>query len=230
MLTAAPEAGTTMDAIPDLVKRDIIFSMGHTEADLAQAQTAVLRGASMVTHLLNAMAPFTSRAPGIFGLLGEPAPADHPLYFGVIGDGIHVHPSSVLLAYNARPAGFVLVTDAHRMTGMPDGVYAWKDGEDIRKQGAHLTLTSTGQIAGAGVTLLQCVNNLLEWTKAPLAEVLATVTRTPAKLLGLEGVKGSLEEGADADVVVLGDTDEGGRKGVSVDMVWKFGGLVYERE
>lgn len=74
-ITAAPERGDMMSLIPEFVSRGIVFSIGHSDATFDQAQSAVAAGASMVTHLFNAMRPFGHRDPGIFGLLGQSAPS-----------------------------------------------------------------------------------------------------------------------------------------------------------
>ena len=67
------------------------------------------------------------------------------------------------------------------------------------------------------------MENFWEWSGASLAEVVRSVTATPAAMLGLQGVKGTLEEGADADLVVLEAREVAGRKKVGVEQVWKFG-------
>ena len=76
----------------------------------------------------------------------------------------------------------------------------------------------------SAVTLLECVNNFLEWTGQSIPQALRAVTATPAKMLHLEGVKGSLEQGADADLIVLSEEDDGRR--LRLDEVWKFGTMV----
>jgi N-acetylglucosamine-6-phosphate deacetylase len=80
------------------------------------------------------------------------------------------------------------------------------------------------------VTLVECVTNLLRWTRIPVATGLKTVTSTPAKWLGLGQVKGCLDPGADADLVVLGEgKDDEGLWTLTVDEVWKFGKRVHRR-
>lgn len=187
----------------------------------------------MITHLFNAMAPLHHRNPGVFGVLGVSQNALLPRpYFGIIADGIHLHPTSIKIAYNAHPAGFILVTDAMQWVGLPDGSYEWTNGERIVKRGSKLTLEGTEKIAGSAVMLIDCVENFWNWGGVGLAEALSAVTGTPAKMLGMGGVKGCLDEDADADLVVL--TEEGGEgggwKSLRVDQVWKFGSLVFDRE
>jgi N-acetylglucosamine-6-phosphate deacetylase len=173
MITAAPELGAMTSLIPELTARGIIFSIGHSEATYEEASAAVSAGATMITHLFNAMRPLHHRNPGIFGVLGvaEPTPAPSQLrhdqqqhyerqdelkvtsrpYFGLIADGIHLHPATVKIAWHAHPAGLILVTDAMHMVGLPDGRYPWTNGEGehfIVKKGGVLELEGTGVIAG----------------------------------------------------------------------------------
>ncbi|EDN04493.1 conserved hypothetical protein [Histoplasma mississippiense (nom. inval.)] len=227
MITAAPEVGIMNTLIPTLVSHNIIYSIGHSDATYEQALDALAAGASMITHLFNAMRPFYHRHPGIFGLLAQQSQQATRPFYGLIADGIHLHPTSVQIAYHAHPAGMVLVTDAMKLCGMPDGVYEWTNGERIIKRGALLTLegSAEGKIAGSSATLIECVNNFRRWAGTGVVEAVRAVTETPARMLGLEGVKGVLVPGADADLVVLGEDAEGT---LTVDQVWKFGVRVFD--
>ena len=152
MITAAPEVGDMMSQIPEIAKRDIIYAIGHSDATYEQAVQATHQGARMITHLFNAMRPFYHRNPGIFGLLGQ-SERRRPFY-GVIADGIHLHPTSIKIAYNAHPEGLILVTDAMRLCGLPDGTYEWTNGERIVKTGARLTLEGRIRLLGLPRRLL----------------------------------------------------------------------------
>lgn len=147
IITAAPEVGDMATAIPEIVDHNIVFSMGHTEATYEQASAAVGAGATMITHLFNAMKPLHHRNPGVFGILGQAEKQPRP-YFGIIADGIHLHPTTVKIAWNAHPEGMVLVTDAMSLVGCPDGTYEWTNGERIVKKGSALILEGTDRIAG----------------------------------------------------------------------------------
>ncbi|RCI15958.1 hypothetical protein L249_2737 [Ophiocordyceps polyrhachis-furcata BCC 54312] len=229
LVTAAPERGRMSDLIHDLTSRGIIFSVGHSEATYEDASEAVAQGATMITHLFNAMRPLHHRDPGIFGVLGQAESRPRP-YYGVIADGIHLHPTTVKIAFNAHPEGFILVTDAMHVAGLPDGTYPWTNGgqtSSIVKTGAQVLLENSRTIAGSmtttsSITLLECVNNFLSWTGATIPQALRAVTATPAAMLGLQGIKGTLEPGADADLVVLSEVD--GK--LELDEVWKFGRTV----
>ncbi|KOS45532.1 hypothetical protein ACN38_g3531 [Penicillium nordicum] len=229
MITAAPEVGNMMAHIPEIARRNIIYAIGHSDSTYEQAIAATHKGARMITHLFNAMRPFYHRNPGIFGLLGQ-SERRRPFY-GVIADGIHLHPTSIKIAYNAHPDGLILVTDAMRLCGLPDGVYEWTNGERIVKSGARLTLEGSDKIAGSSATLIECVNNFRRWSGASTAAAINAVTATPARLLGLEGVKGSLQSGADADLIVLGESEDPFTGStLTVDQVWKLGAKIHDTD
>ncbi|OSS54715.1 hypothetical protein B5807_00441 [Epicoccum nigrum] len=230
LITIAPELPGALPSIEALVERGIRVSIGHSEATYEEAKSGIKAGASMITHLFNAMRPLHHRNPGIFGLLGTPSASIRKPYFGIIADGTHLHPTTIKIAWNAHPQGLILVTDAMRLAGLPDGIYDWTNGSRIIKQGTLLTLEENGKIAGSSVQLVDCVNNFLSWTGASVPEALKTVTETPARMLGVEHTKGTLKEGADADLVVLDLQSDGtsGGKRVVIDQVWKFGTKVFD--
>lgn len=150
-ITVAPEQGRMRNLIPELRSRGIVCSIGHSEATYEEASDAVEAGATMITHLFNAMRPLHHRNPGIFGVLGTTSSQLPRPYFGIIADGIHLHPTTVNIAFNTHPDGFILVTDAMHMLGLPDGAYEWTNGDtvgSITKVGATLLLEGTDTIAG----------------------------------------------------------------------------------
>ncbi|EMR66776.1 putative n-acetylglucosamine-6-phosphate deacetylase protein [Eutypa lata UCREL1] len=231
MITAAPERGQMTKLIPEIASRDIVFAVGHSEATYEDASEAVAAGSTMITHLFNAMRPLHHRNPGIFGVLGKAESLPRP-YFGIIADGEHLHPTTVKIAFNAHPDGFILVTDAMHLVGLPDGKYQWTNGDcesHIVKQGGKLVLEGSDRIAGSSITLIECVSNFLNWSGAGIPQALKAVTSTPAAMLGLQGVKGCLDQGADADMVVFSEQQSDRGLELVVDEVWKFGTKVFTR-
>ncbi|XP_069838170.1 N-acetylglucosamine-6-phosphate deacetylase isoform X2 [Dendropsophus ebraccatus] len=106
IVTVAPEMGRSGEVIKELVKRRICVSLGHSVANLSQAEDAVNSGASFITHLFNAMLPFHHRDPGIVGLLtSDRIPAGRTVYYGMIADGIHTNPAALRIAHRAHPSG-----------------------------------------------------------------------------------------------------------------------------
>ena len=155
MITLAPELDSSGSVIENLQSRNIVVSIGHSAATYAQASSAVERGATMITHMYNAMPQPHHRDTGIVGILGAQEGINKP-YFGIIVDGIHVHPSMVRLAYAAHPEGCILVTDAMSVLGLPDGDYPWTNGEMIEKMVWKVTLKGQdGKLAGRQVAALR---------------------------------------------------------------------------
>ena len=75
------------------------------------------------------------------------------------------------------------------------------------------------------------MNNFLNWSGATIPQALNAVTATPAAMLDLKGIKGTLDDDADADLVVISEkSDENGGKKLEIDQVWKFGSKIFDRE
>ncbi|PPQ83195.1 hypothetical protein CVT25_004253 [Psilocybe cyanescens] len=146
-------------------------------------------------------------------------------YYGLILDGIHCHPNAVRLAYSSHPEGCILVTDAMKILdpNIKDGVYEWRDGQKLVKEGEKLYIEGTTTLAGSVVTLDHCVRNLSRFTGCSLGEAIKCATYNPAKCLGIENKKGTLRPGAHADLVVID------RQGVILS-TWVRGTKVWSKE
>ncbi|KAG0063102.1 hypothetical protein BGZ89_010143 [Linnemannia elongata] len=203
IITCAPELDGVMESIPDLVKAGITVSVGHSMANTSQAEKAVLQGATFITHLFNAMPQFHHRDPGIIGLLGSRLDLQRP-YYGLICDGIHVHPNSVKIAYDSHPEGVILVTDAMSAMGLSPGNYQLGN-MDVTKEEDRVVIEGTDILAGSVITLDACMRNFIQFTSCSVIEALEAVTLHPAVLLGIQESKGVIKPGADADLVFLSD-------------------------
>ncbi|KAF9179020.1 hypothetical protein BGZ51_005597 [Haplosporangium sp. Z 767] len=146
IITCAPELEGVMDAIPDLVKAGITVSVGHSMANTSQAEKSVMKGATFITHLFNAMPQFHHRDPGVIGLLGSRLDLPRP-YYGLICDGIHVHPNSVKIAYDSHPEGAILVTDAMSAMGLSPGNYQLGN-MNVTKDEDRVYIKDTDTLAG----------------------------------------------------------------------------------
>ncbi|XP_078414925.1 N-acetylglucosamine-6-phosphate deacetylase isoform X3 [Cetorhinus maximus] len=106
IVTLAPELDRSEEVISELASRGIRVSLGHSVANLSQAEAAVKHGATFITHLFNAMLPFHHRDPGIVGLLtSNETPVGRSVFYGMIADGIHTNPAALRIAYRAHPKG-----------------------------------------------------------------------------------------------------------------------------
>ncbi|KAG0354880.1 hypothetical protein BGZ54_001438 [Gamsiella multidivaricata] len=146
IITCAPELEGVMDSIPDLVKAGITVSVGHSMANISQAENAVMKGATFITHLFNAMPQFHHRDPGVIGLLGSRLDLPRP-YYGLICDGIHVHPNSIKIAYDSHPEGVILVTDAMSAMGLSPGNYQLGN-MSVTKEDDRVYIEGTDTLAG----------------------------------------------------------------------------------
>jgi N-acetylglucosamine-6-phosphate deacetylase len=198
LATIAPELPGALDVIATLASRGVTVSLGHTDATATEFAAGRAAGARYVTHLFNAMRPFGHRDPGPIGA----ALADPDLVVGLICDGIHVDPVAVQMAWQALgPHRLNLVTDAVAALGIDGPTMVGHVGVSADVTGVR---TATGVLAGSLLRLDQAVRNLVTFTGCAVPDAVATVTSTPAAVLGLTD-RGRLERGARADVTVLDD-------------------------
>jgi len=199
LVTLAPEcvpAGFVMT----LASAGVRVSIGHSEASAAVVTQAVAEGATGVTHLFNAMPPFSARAPGIVGT----ALSERRLTAGLIVDGIHVDPVSVRTAFAAKGADRIaLVTDAMPTVGTSLDRFNLV-GRAIKLVNGRLT-TEEGTLAGAHLDMASAVRNAVRLAKVPLEDALRAASLTPAQFLGIENERGAIVPGARADLVALTD-------------------------
>ncbi len=201
IVTLAPELEGALEAIRALRKAGFVVSAGHTNASFAQIMAGFEAGINWGTHLYNAMSPFQHREPGMIGaLLISAVPC------GLIVDGIHSHPATVLLAWKAKgPNGIVLVTDCMQAMGMAPGRYIL--GEHAVVVDETSARLEDGTLAGSILTMDQAIRNMMAFTGCSLADAVHLATVTPACLLGLER-KGVIAPGFDADLAVLSPANE----------------------
>jgi len=178
MVTLAPEE-TGAAVLSDLLATGAIVSAGHSAADAATARAAFAAGITCVTHLFNAMAPMTSRAPN---LLGAAILSD--AHCGLIADGHHVSWEMIRLALSARPRPdrTFLVSDAMATVGGPDRLTLY--GQKIRLDRGRL-INAEVNLAGAHLDMATALGNLHRMAGVPLATAVAMATDIPRRAVGL---------------------------------------------
>lgn len=198
LLTYAPEGDPDGSFARYLAGQGVIPSAGHTDATYDQVAGAHGHGLSHVTHCYNAMRGLHHREPGVVGA----ALALPGLRAELIADGHHVHPGAMAALVNAKPAEQVVaVTDAMRAADLADGEYDL-GGLPVKVAGGTARL-SDGTLAGSVLTMEQAVANLVNLVGLPLHRAVNLASLNPAIALGLQGSKGSLAVGNDADLVLL---------------------------
>jgi len=198
IVTLAPELDGAERLIDELRDLGIVASMGHSNATYKEAVDAIKRGVRHSAHVFNGMRSFHHREPGVLGavLLHDEVTAE------LISDGVHVHPAAMKLLTRVKgPERMVLVTDAVRATGMPDGEYRLGKQNVIVKNG--VCRLESGELAGSTLTMDVALRNMVELVGASLQEAVRMATVNPAKVIGVEDRKGSIEPGKDADLVIL---------------------------
>jgi N-acetylglucosamine-6-phosphate deacetylase len=198
MVTLAPELPYAVEVIRRLAASGVVVAAGHTDATADELVAALHAGVSHMTHLFNAMRPMHHREPGPIGVaMGHDA-----LTAGLIVDGVHLHPRTVAAVWAAMGRRVNLVTDAVAGLGCPPGPMRLGGMAVTRGEGG--VVNEDGILVGSNLSLDQAVRNLVAWTGCTQPDAIATVTSTPAGVLG-RPEKGSVVEGADADLVLLDD-------------------------
>ncbi|KAL8933157.1 MAG: hypothetical protein Q9211_005933, partial [Gyalolechia sp. 1 TL-2023] len=192
LVTIAPELPGSTDLITDLAQfKDIRVSLGHSAATYSTGHAALNSGGTCLTHVFNAMEPLHHRSPGLAGLiaLSSSSPSleneeenanakakakanPDPPYYSVIADGIHLHPSTLTLAFRSNPEKCILITDSIELAGLPDGLYQGNAQipHQQRKVGNKVTIEGTETLVGSCCGIDECVRNLVQWSGCGLAE------------------------------------------------------------
>lgn len=199
LMTVAPEVEGALPFIRAASALGVTLSMGHTDATAAQALAGVEAGVTHATHTFNAMTPLNHREPGAVGA----ALTDGRVYCELIADTFHVHP--MLFGLMARQKGerLALITDSIQVAHLPDGPHD-QSGQTVIVDGIRCRFPD-GTIAGSSLTLDLAVRNFRKHTGLPLHEVVNMASLYPARSVGIDDRKGSLEPGRDADILI---TDE----------------------
>ncbi|MGQ4359840.1 N-acetylglucosamine-6-phosphate deacetylase [Streptomyces sp. SAS_272] len=204
MVTLATELPGGLDSVRLLAEHGVIAAVGHTDATYEQTVQAIEAGATVATHLFNAMPPLGHRAPGPIAALLE----DERVTVELINDGTHLHPAALELAFrHAGPGRVAFITDAMDAAGIGDGRYLLGPLEVEVSEGVA-RLVEGGSIAGSTLTQDRAFQRAVTVDRLPVEDVVAALSANPARLLGLGDRVGSLEPGKDADLVLLDDAFE----------------------
>ena len=215
-VTLAPEMDPDHKCIKKLAKEsNVLVSMGHTDAKFEEAMSAARDGVNHATHLFNAMSALAHRNPGVVGA----ALASENVSVEVIADTFHINPGLYSIVAKVKGDKMVLITDCTRAGGMPDGEYDL-GGQPIFLKGIECRLAD-GTIAGSVLKLNHAVRNVLTNTTLPVNEVFKMASLNPATSIHCADRIGSLEDGKDADIIIV-DND------INVLRTIKKGRTIYE--
>lgn len=197
LLALAPEKPKAMELI-EKRQQQVVISLAHTCTDYDTAMLAFEKGAKHVTHLYNAMEPFTHRSPGPIGAAADCKNVEVEL----ICDGIHIHPAAVRATFQLfGDERIILISDSMRATGLSDGDYTL-GGQSVKVKGSLATLVD-GTIAGSVTNLFDCMRNAVLNMGIPLESAVKCAAVNPAKSIGIYDQYGSISVGKKADVLLL---------------------------
>lgn len=197
-MTISPELPHALEVIEAGTHMGINMSMGHSGADYETSMEAVEKGIKSSTHTFNAMKLMHQHFPSIAG-----ASLESDIYCEAICDGRHLHPGVVRLLLKTKGWDKVVaVTDSIMAAGLADGKYTLGV-NDIMVTDGDAKLMDGVTRAGSTLTMITALHNLMAYTGKDLEEVSPLLSENPAKLLGIFDKKGSIEEGKDADFVLL---------------------------
>jgi N-acetylglucosamine-6-phosphate deacetylase len=210
MVTIAPELPGAIETIRACVANGVVAAVGHTDATYQQAVDAVDAGATVATHLFNAMPAPHHRRPGPVAALTE----DPRVAVEMIVDGFHLHPGVVRLTGRAASYRVVLVTDAMAAAGYSDGDYDL-GGLAVQVRDGFARLVDGGAIAGSTLTMDSAFRRYVAECGAPVVEAVSAASKIPARLMKLWD-RGELRVGARADICHLDEQ-------LNLQGVWRAG-------
>jgi len=210
--TSAPELDGSDEMCAELTKRGVYFSIGHTDARYADIARAVECGYTMATHLYSGMSTIVrENGHRVLGAI-ESALLFDELTVEVIADGIHLPPELLRLIYKTKGKDkIILVSDAMRGAGMPDGDYilgSLTKGQTVSVFDGIAHMPDRTAFAGSVATSDRLVRTMVKEAKIPLHEAVAMITATPAKAVGIDVRKGFVKEGFDADLLLFDENIE----------------------
>ena len=198
MITLAPEVSGADTLIGMAEAAGVRVVLGHTAATFEEATAAIDAGVTQATHTYNAMSGLHHRQPGALGA----TLSDDRIYAQLIADEIHVHPAAMRILGRCKgPTRTLLISDAIRAAGMPEGRYEMGRLPVIVKDGA--CRLEDGTLAGSVLTLDAALRMFMSATGWPLVQAWPATSLSPAQAMGIDGELGRIRRGALADLVLL---------------------------
>ena len=203
----APERPGSHAFAAELCRHGIVPSIGHTSATFAECDAAYKAGCRLMTHFYSCMSSVTRRnAYRIAGVV-EYGYYQDGMDIEIICDGIHVPSDLLKLVVKIKgPEHIALVTDSMRAAGMPEGpslLGGLSDGQEVIVEDGVAKLPDRSAFAGSVATADRLVRTMVREGGVSLETAVSMATANPARIMGIDGRKGSLRKGFDADLVIF---------------------------
>ncbi len=200
----APELEGTVGFIHACRVHDVLPSIAHTRAQYFQVHAANVVGMTHATHFYNAMpVVYKNREYKVPGTV-ESIFAEKNMTIEMIGDGIHVPPIMLKMAWQVKGTEQTcFVTDSLALAGLDDPTKASAFDPRVIVEDGVCKLSDRSALAGSVCTMDQIVKAAYQKAEIPLEDVFRMISETPAKIMGIYDRKGSLQKGKDADVIAF---------------------------
>jgi N-acetylglucosamine-6-phosphate deacetylase len=207
--SAAPELEGAIEFGRYLKSKGVLAAIAHTDAIYEEVVEAFEVGYTLATHFYSAMSGVTRRNTYRYAGVIESAYLIDSMDIEVIGDGIHMPPPLLKLAYKIKGADHIaLITDAMRAAGMPEGDSILGNidtGTKVFVENGVAIMPDRSSFAGSVATTDRLVRTMVKMADIPLIETIRMISKTPATIMGVADRKGSLVAGKDADIVIFDD-------------------------
>lgn len=225
--SAAPELEGAIEFGKYIKAKGILPAIAHTDAIYEEALEAFNNGFTLATHLYSAMSGVTRRNAYRYAGVIETAFIIDEMDVEIIADGVHLPAPLLKLIYKIKGADrTVLITDAMRAAGMPEGdsiLGNIHDGIKVIVEDGVAKLPDRSSFAGSVATADRLVRTMIHMAEVPLHEAITMITKTPARIAGVLDKKGTLESGKDADIVIFDDD-------IHIEMTMVKGKIIYQKE
>jgi len=207
-VSLAPELDGASEFTRELLAMGAVVSAGHTDASFAEMEEAHINGFSLMTHLYSAMSGVHRRGVWRTGGAIEAGLLIDTLYAEIIADGLHLPECLLKLIVKCKGREkIILVSDASRGAGLAEGTIfklgSLEKGQDVKVKDDIAMLMDETAFAGSVASGDRLVRTMVKTAGLPIHDAVYMITATPAKLLGIDSRKGSIEVGKDADIVVF---------------------------
>jgi N-acetylglucosamine-6-phosphate deacetylase len=206
IMVLAPELPGALDLIARLVKWGIVAAAGHSSAKDEHVLAAMRVGLHHVTHIWSAMSSTLREGPWRKPGLLESALLFDDLTVEMIADNKHLPSTLMKLAYKCISADrLCAISDATSGAGLPEGARFKMGGMEYEVHDGVGMMFDRTAFAGSTTLVNQMIPILTDVVGIPLVEAVRMLTLTPARVIGVQDRKGSLEPGKDADLAIFND-------------------------
>lgn len=215
---AAPELPGALQFGKYCAEKGVLPSIAHTNAEYSDVRSAFEVGFTHVTHFYNAMPGFHNKQGYKYEGTVESVYLIDDMTIECVADGIHVPPTILRMAYKVKGVErMALITDALAPAAAPKDAKAYDS--RVYVEDGVCKLTGSGALAGSCATSDRLIRTMVQQADVPLEDAVKMITDTPAHIMGIQGRKGTLSRGKDADIVVLDDK-------LKVRCVWQMGKII----